>query len=125
MLCDSTRNFLNISKLCSSRHSKIIPCNTTKKAKEILGSPRFDVKKGIIINTGVNDLEHLSAGEIVKSQVQMVKMAVKKFPGRQIFLCGITPKGDELDRKIPVINDDIHDIMGIYVMANCTLTSNI
>ena len=29
MLCDSTMNFLNISKLCSSRHSKIIPCNTT------------------------------------------------------------------------------------------------
>ena len=109
MLCDSNRKFLNISKLCSSGHSKIIPCNTTKKAKEILESPRFDVKKGIIINTGVNDLEHLSAGEIVKSQVQMANMAVKKFPGRQIFLCGITPRGDKLDRKIPDINDDIHE----------------
>ena len=36
-------------------------------------------------------------------------MAVKEFPGRQIFLCGITPRGGELDRKIPVINDDIHE----------------
>ena len=77
MLCDSNRKFLDINKLCSNRNSKIIACNTTKKAKEILESTKFEVKKGIIINTGVNDLEHLSAEEIVKSQVQMVNMAVK------------------------------------------------
>ena len=109
MLCDSNRKFLDINKLCSNRNSKIIACNTTKKAKEILESPKFEVKKGIIINTGVNDLEHLSAEEIVKSQVQMVNMAVKEFPGRQIVVCGIIPRGDELDRQIPDINNEIHE----------------
>ena len=109
MLCDSNRKFLDINKLCSNRNSKIIACNTTKKAKEILESPKFEVKKGIIINTGVNDNEHLSAEEIVKSQVQMVNMAVKEFPGRQIVVCGIIPRGDELDRQIPDINNEIHE----------------
>ena len=110
MLCDSNRKFLHINKLCSNRNSKIIACNTTKKkAKEILESPKFEVKKGIIIHTGVNDLEHLSAEEIVRSQVQMVNMAVKEFPGRQIVVCGIIPREDELGRQIPDINNSIHE----------------
>ena len=50
MLCDSNRKFLVINKLCLNRNSKIIACNTTKKAKEVLESPKFEVKKGIIIN---------------------------------------------------------------------------
>ena len=103
MLCDSNRKFLNINKLFSNRNRKIIACNTTRKAKEILESPKFEVKKGII-NTGVNDLEHLFAEEIVKSQVQIVNMAVKEFLGRQIDVCGIIPRGDELDKQIPDIN---------------------
>ena len=108
MLCDSNRKFLDINKLCSNRNSKIIACNTTKKPKKSWSLQKFEVKKGIIINTGVNDNEHLSAEEIVKSQVQMVNMAVKEFPGRQIVVCGIIPRGDELDRQIPDINNEIH-----------------
>jgi hypothetical protein len=52
--------FLNINRLCNNRNSKIIPCNTTTKAMEIINTPRFKVNNGLIINPGVNDVEHLT-----------------------------------------------------------------
>lgn len=53
---------------------------------EILSSPRFDIKKGLIINTGVNDVEHLSIDAVTKKQVDMVELAMIAFPGKKIII---------------------------------------
>ena len=79
----------------------------------------------------------MSAEEIVKSRVHMLHKAARKFPGRQIVVSGIIPRGDKLDEQIPDINYDIHEqvktipstvsyrhIMAIYAMVECTMTTN-
>jgi hypothetical protein len=84
-------------------------CNTTSKANEILNSPRFSVDKGLIINTGVNDLERLSPEEIITKQVKLVNTACKVFPDKKIIVSSITPRLDDLGRNINKINDAIDD----------------
>ena len=51
----------------------------------------------------------MSAEETVKSHVHMLHTAARKFPGRQIVVSGIIPRGDKLDKQIPDINNDIHE----------------
>jgi hypothetical protein len=84
-------------------------CNTTSKANEILNSPRFSVDKGLIINTGVNDLERLSPEEIITKQVKLVNTACKVFLDKKIIVSSITPRLDDLGRNINKINDAIDD----------------
>ncbi|CAB4038969.1 Hypothetical predicted protein, partial [Paramuricea clavata] len=107
MLCDSNRKFLNINRLCNNRNSKMIPCNTTTKAMEIIDTPRFKVNKGLIINTGVNDVEHLTPEEIINNQIKLVEKAMSAFPNAKIILSDITPRDDKFDDEVPRINDDI------------------
>ena len=97
MLCDSNRRFLDIHKLSGTRDSQMIACGTTGKATEIINTSKFKVNKALIINTGVNDLEHLSKDEIINKQIEMIEKATKTFPGIKVFLSGITPRQDDYD----------------------------
>ena len=109
MLCDSNRKFLNIHKLCSTRNSKMLACSTTKKAIEILNYRKFTVNKGLIINTGVNDADHMSKEEIIDNQVHLVDIATKMFPEKKVILSGITPRNDDLDHVVAEANRGIHE----------------
>ena len=108
MLCDSNRKFLDIHKLSGTRNSRMIACGTTDKAIEIINTPRFKVNKALIINTGVNDLEHLSKDEIINQQIEMIEKATKTFPGIKVFLSGITPRQNDYDDIVIEINDAVH-----------------
>ena len=109
MLCDSSRRFLDMKKLCPKSSSKMIACGTTKKAIEILNTPRFNVNKGIIINTGVNDIDHMATENLVKDQVLLVNTATRAFPEVKVILSGITPRNDNLDQSVIVANREIHE----------------
>ena len=109
MLCDSNRRYLDINKLCSSNNTKMIACGNTKKATEIINNPKFTVNQALIINTGVNDVEHLKPVKIIEDQVHLVEAASHMFPGRKIILSDITPRTDNLDQAIINIDDDIHE----------------
>ena len=74
-ISSSNRRYLDMKKLCPNSSSKMIACGTTKKAIEILNTPRFNVNKGIIINTGVNDIDHMATENLVKDQVHLVNTA--------------------------------------------------
>ena len=121
MLCDSNRKFININKLCSNKNSKMIACGSTGKALEILSHPKFNVRKGLIIDNGVNDVEHLSSDEIINSQIEVIKLAREKFPKKEIILTGITPRRDNLDTTISEVNNVIHDNIKVMI---CLLTTN-
>ena len=114
MLCDSNRKFLNINRLCNIRNSKMIPCNTTTKAMEIIDTPRFKVNKALIINTGVNDVERLTPEEIINNQIKLVEKAMSAFPGAKIILSDITPRDDKFDVEGPTINDGIDRVIKSY-----------
>lgn len=103
-LCDSNRKHIKLSELCPTGKSKIITCNTTDKAIDILGSPKFDVRRGLLINTGVNDLEHLPVEEIIRKQIQMVDLARQAFPDRKVIVSSITPRCDNLDGLVRNVN---------------------
>ncbi|CAB3983013.1 Hypothetical predicted protein [Paramuricea clavata] len=118
MLCDSNRRYLDINKLCSSNNTKMIACGKRekkgrkkkeKKATEIINNPKFTVNQALIINTGVNDVEHLKPVKIIEDQVHLVEAASHMFPGRKIILSDITPRTDNLDQAIININNDIHE----------------
>ena len=114
MLCDSNRKFLNINRLCNNRNSKMIPCNTTTKAMEIIDTPRFKVSKALIINIGVNDAEHLTPEEIINNQIELVEKAMSAFPNAKIILSDITPRDDKCDVEVPRINDGIDRVIKSY-----------
>ena len=63
-------------------NSRMIACTTTGKAFEISNTPKFKVNKALIINTGANDLEHLSKDKIINQQIEMIEKASKTFPGK-------------------------------------------
>jgi hypothetical protein len=78
----------------------MIACGNTKKATEIINNPKFTVNQALIINTGVNDVEHLKPVKIIEDQVHLVEAASHMFPGRKIILSDITPRTDNLDQAI-------------------------
>ena len=122
MLCDSNRKFLDIHKLSGTRNSRMIACGTSGKAIEIINTPRFKVNKALIINTGVNDLEHLSKDEIINQQIEMIEKATKTFPGIKVFLSGLTPRQDDYDDIVIEINDAVHK--KVEQMPNAHLVYN-
>ncbi|CAB4018949.1 Hypothetical predicted protein [Paramuricea clavata] len=124
-LCDSNRKFINTNLLCPKSTVKVIPCGTTDKAINILSSPRFKVNKGLIINTGVNDLEHSTAKDVISKQLQMINLAVNAFPGKKIILSSITPRDDKLDKDVEVVNKEVHcqiaNNPNVIYVDNCNL----
>jgi hypothetical protein len=92
----------------------MIPCNTTTKAMEIIDTPRFKVNKGLIINTAVNDVEHLTPEEIINNQIKLAEKAMSAFPNAKTILSDITPRDDKFDDEVPRINDDIDRVIKSY-----------
>ena len=80
MLCDFNRRFLDIKKLRYSKNCKMIASATTQKATGIINTPRFMINKGLIINTGINDVEHVSAEQIIEDEVKLIETASSVFP---------------------------------------------
>ncbi|CAB3986884.1 Hypothetical predicted protein [Paramuricea clavata] len=103
-LCDSNRKFINTQLLCPNRTVKIIPCGTSSQAIKIMSSPRFQVNEALIINTGVNDVEHLTLDEVIQKQLEMIDTARKAFPGKKIIVSSVTPRDDDFDEDIRAIN---------------------
>ena len=124
-LCDSKRKFINTNLLCPKSTVKVIPCGTTDKAINILSSPRFKVNKGLIINTGANDLEHSTAKDVISKQLQMINLAVNAFLGKNIILSSITPRDDKLDKDVEVVNKEVHRQItnnpSVIYVDNCNL----
>ena len=79
-----------------------------------MSSLRFQVKKALIINTGVNDVEHLTIDEVIKKQVEIIDVARKAFPGRKIIFSSIIPRDDDLDENIRVINRTVQSEISIF-----------
>ncbi|CAB4014074.1 Hypothetical predicted protein [Paramuricea clavata] len=84
ILCDSNRKNINTDQLYRKGNNKVIPCGTAAKAIDILTSPRFTAKHGIITNTGANDLESLSPKEVIESQICLVNIGSTNFPSKKI-----------------------------------------
>jgi hypothetical protein len=103
-LCDSNRKFIHTQLLCPNRTVKVIPCGTSSQATKIMSSPRFQVNEALIINTGVNDVEHLTLDEVIQKQLEMVDTARKAFPGKKIIVSSVTPRDDDFDEDIRAIN---------------------
>lgn len=104
-LCDSNRKFIDMKKLCPGSTYKLISCGNLDKATEILKTPRFVINKGLIIHTGVNDLEHFEVEEILEKQTEVIQVATAAFPGKKIILSGLTPRRDELNSLVTVVNN--------------------
>ena len=125
MLCDSNRRYLDTKKLLPKSSSKIIACSTTGKAIDIMNNPRFTINKGLIINTGVNDIDHMSTEDVIHSQVNLINTATGSFPGKKIILSSITPRNDSLDHKVKAANQEIHeqikDIPNVFHVSNGNL----
>ena len=78
-----------------------------------MSSLRFQLKKALIINTGVNDVGHLTIDEVIKKQVEIIDVARKAFPGRKIIPSSIIPGDDDLDENIRVINRTVQSEISI------------
>ncbi|CAB3997894.1 Hypothetical predicted protein [Paramuricea clavata] len=127
ILCDSNRKYINADQLYPKGNNKVIPCGNTAKAIDILTSPRFTVKHGIIINTGVNDLESLSPKDIIESQTCLVNIATTNFPDKKIIMSSITPRRDDLDKFVFEVNkavaQNICKILNVVLVDNGNLRS--
>ena len=113
-LCDSNRRFVNTKLLCPNSTVKVITCGTSSQAVKILSSPRFQVNKALIINAGVNDVEHLTIDEVKQKQVEILYVARKAFPGRKIIFSSITPRDDDLDENIRVTNRTVQSEISYF-----------
>jgi hypothetical protein len=124
-LCDSNRKFINTQLLCPNRTVKIIPCGTSSQAIKIMSSPRFQVNEALIINTGVNDVEHLTfLDEVIQKQLEMADTARKAFPGKKTIVSSVTPRDDDFYEDIRAINRAIQSEISnitdvIYVIYGC------
>ena len=64
------------------KNTKLILCPTTKRAFDIINDANFNVDKGIIMNTGVNDIEHLPAMHSLKTKCISLILP-QKFPPKR------------------------------------------
>ena len=95
--------------LCPKSTVKVVPCGTADKAISIFSSPRFNVSKALIINTGVNDLEYSTTEEVTRIQLQMVNLAMDAFPGKKVIVSSITPRDDRLDSEVRAVNKEVQN----------------
>ena len=91
----------------------IKPCGSLETASKILDSPDFDIRKSLIIHTGVNDIENrdMDCQAITYCFNLVVEMAKKKkFRNAAIYLSEVTPRMDYWDGKVQEVNETLKEI---------------
>ena len=105
IIMDSNRKYLLPDNLFPGKKVTILKCGNIISLNRIVDDPHFYVES-IIIHVGVNDDEselhpHIITANLLKASAKMKS----KFSNSNIFLSEVTPRLDDLQRKVTHVND--------------------
>ena len=112
ILMDSSRKFLDPTKLCYNQNVQIIPCGNIQSAKSIISESRLKNPQILVFNTGVNDVEGTDdASTIAKNLLEVISITRAQFPTCKIVVSEITPRYDELNTKVEQANTQLRSAL--------------
>ena len=104
-IMDSNRKFLDFSRVFPGQSVLVIPCGNIDRAAYIVENPRFKPPRHLLIHVGVNDVESaLPPEDIANNVIGLAVNATRRFPQSKISVSLITPRADELARKVMETN---------------------
>jgi hypothetical protein len=113
ILCDSNGHYLKPKLLCPNSTTSYIRCPTVAKAKHIIQNTNFTNPKNFIIHCGTNDIEHLPPDQNLTTEIEDIKKLIRgKHPECRIIISSLLPRKDELNKNIPLINNEIQKALG-------------
>ena len=108
IIMDSNRKFLEPEKLFPNKKSTILRCGNVSSLNRIVENPYFYNAEPIVVHVGVNDVESDTEADVIADSLLTATAKVKsKFPAANIFLSEITPRSDDLQRKVIYVNEHL------------------
>ena len=108
VIMDSNRKFLEPEKLFPNKKSTILRCGNISSLNRIVEDPYFYNAESIVVHVGVNDIESNTDADVIADSLLTATAKLKsKFPTTNIFLSEITPRSDELQRKVICVNQHL------------------
>ena len=112
IICDSNGRYLQAKTLCPNSTTKYIRCPTISKASEIMEHTKFTNPKNFILYCGTNDIEHTELkGNIVTEIEKIIGQTKEKHPNSRIIISSLLPRKDDLNQEIPIINEEIGNMI--------------
>ena len=101
VIMDSNRKFSEPEKLFPNKKSTILRCGNISSLNRIVKNPYFYNAESIVVHVGVNDVESDTDADVIADSLLTATVKLKsKFPATNIFLSEITPRSDDLQRKV-------------------------
>ena len=89
--------------------------------------PKFYSHHTIIFHFGVNDIDNLTTEDIVDQMINITELCKGKYPDIKLYISGITPRRDSLNKKVKEVNrllkDNIHKkkLLNVFFIDNDSL----
>ena len=106
IICDSNSRYLKPKELCPDSTTKYIRSPTLSQARQKIESFNFTNPKNLIIHCGTNDIEQPGKNTITET-LEIVDLVKQKHPNCKILVSSLLSRKDELNNKVPTINEEL------------------
>ncbi|CAB4014084.1 Hypothetical predicted protein, partial [Paramuricea clavata] len=106
IICDSNGRYLKPKELCPDSTTKYIRSPTLSQARQKIESFNFSNPKNLIIHCGTNDIEQPGKNTITET-LEIVDLVKQKHPNCRILVSSLLSRKDELNNKVPTINEEL------------------
>ena len=104
IICDSNGRYLKPKELCPDSTTKYIRSPTLSQARQKIESFNFSNPKNLIIHCGTNDIKQ-PGKNIITETLEIVDLVKQKHPNCRILVSSLLSRKDELNNKVPTINE--------------------
>jgi hypothetical protein len=107
IICDSNGRYLKPKELCPDSTTKYIRSPTLyRQARQNIETFNFSNPKNFIIHCGTNDIEQPGKNTITET-LEIVDLVKQKHPNCRILVSSLLSRKDELNNKVPAINEEL------------------
>ena len=106
IICDSNGRYLKPKELCPDSTTKYIRSPTLSQARQKIETLNFSNPKYFIIHCGTNDIEQPGKNTITET-LEIVDLVKQKHPNCRILVSSLLSRKDELNNKVPAINEEL------------------
>ena len=108
IIMDSNRKFLEPEKIFPNKRSTILRCGNISSLNRIVENPYFYNAEFTVVHVGVNDVESDTDADVITDSLLTATAKLNsKFPATNMFLSEITPRSDDLQRKVIYVNEHL------------------
>ncbi|CAB3990526.1 Hypothetical predicted protein [Paramuricea clavata] len=106
IICDSNGRYLKPKELCPDSTTKYIRSPTLSQARQKIESFNFSNPQNLIIHCGTNDIEQPGKNTTTET-LEIVDLVKQKHPNGRILVSSLLSRKDELNNKVPTINEEL------------------